>query len=112
MLMSMLLTAPSMSIWNTTREAVARSDGELLTTIACTLPNDASVGLHRAVGFTPVGVYRGVGYKLGAWHDVAWFERPLAPRVSDPPEPVPLPALDADAVRAALAEGLPLPRLT
>jgi phosphinothricin acetyltransferase len=76
------------------------------------LPNDASVGLHRAAGFTPVGVYRGVGYKRGAWHDVAWFERPLLPRVSDPPEPAPLPALDADALRAALAEGLPLLRLT
>ncbi len=30
------------------------------------LPNPASVGLHKAVGFRPVGVYRGVGYKLGA----------------------------------------------
>src|SRR5438067_5874826 len=30
------------------------------------LPNDASIALHRAVGFMPVGVYRGVGYKLGA----------------------------------------------
>ena len=70
-----------------------------------TLPNDASVALHRAAGFTPVGVYRGVGYKLGAWHDVAWFERALAPRVAEPPEPVPLPALDPDAVREALAAG-------
>ena len=34
------------------------------------LPNAASEGLHRAAGFTPVGVYRGVGYKRGAWHDV------------------------------------------
>jgi L-amino acid N-acyltransferase YncA len=36
------------------------------------LPNPASVGLHEAVGFRPVGVYREVGYKLGAWHDVGW----------------------------------------
>ena len=28
------------------------------------LPNAASVGLHEAVGFTPIGVYHGVGYKL------------------------------------------------
>ena len=58
-----------------------------------TLPNDASVGFHEACGFTRVGVYRGVGYKLGAWHDVLWLERALLPRVSDPQLPIPLPAL-------------------
>lgn len=43
------------------------------------LPNEASEGLHRAMGFTPVGVYRRVGWKHGAWHDVAWFQRDLGP---------------------------------
>jgi phosphinothricin acetyltransferase len=72
-----------------------------------TLPNAASVGLHTALGFTPVGVYRGVGYKLGAWHDVAWFERPLAPRIVEPPAPVALPELaDDGALARALASGL------
>ncbi len=42
-----------------------------------TLPNDASVALHRGVGFQPVGIFHRVGWKLGAWHDVAWFERAL-----------------------------------
>jgi L-amino acid N-acyltransferase YncA len=37
-----------------------------------TLPNDASEGLHRALGFAPVGTYRRIGYKFDAWHDVAW----------------------------------------
>jgi L-amino acid N-acyltransferase YncA len=50
-----------------------------------TLPNDASVGLHRALGFQPVGVYRRIGWKHGAWHDVAWTQRPLA-SADDPPE--------------------------
>ena len=49
-----------------------------------TLPNEASVGLHRALGFEPVGTYRAIGYKLGAWHDVHWCQRPLA-AVGDPP---------------------------
>ena len=44
------------------------------------LPNPSSVGLHESLGFTLVGVYRGVGYKFGAWHDVAWHSRDLAPR--------------------------------
>lgn len=37
-----------------------------------TLPNDASVGLHRSMGFEPVGTYRQIGWKHGRWHDVAW----------------------------------------
>ncbi|WP_205651099.1 GNAT family N-acetyltransferase [Tsuneonella mangrovi] len=41
------------------------------------LPNDASIGLHQAVGFTAVGVYREVGWKLGAWRDVSWWQRLL-----------------------------------
>ena len=52
-----------------------------------TLPNAASVGLHEAVGFQPVGVYRQVGFKCGAWHDVAWYQRPLQPRPGEPPAP-------------------------
>ena len=74
-----------------------------------TLPNPASSGMHRALGFTPVGVYRGVGYKNGAWHDVEWLERPLAPRIVNPPVPVPLPAiLESPHLDAALLKGLPL----
>lgn len=42
-----------------------------------TLPNEASVGLHRSLGFELIGVYKRVGWKFGAWQDVAWFHRPL-----------------------------------
>jgi len=42
-----------------------------------TLPNPGSVGLHLAVGFTPVGVFSRVGNKFGRWHDVSWFQKPL-----------------------------------
>lgn len=41
------------------------------------LPNDASVGLHEAMGFKPVGIYREVGRKFDAWHDVGWWQRLL-----------------------------------
>lgn len=52
------------------------------------VPNEASVGLHVAVGFEPVGTYRRVGWKLGRWHDVAWFQRPLGdPGDDEPPAP-------------------------
>lgn len=42
-----------------------------------TLPNDASVALHRGVGFEPIGVFRAIGWKFGRWHDVAWYQRRL-----------------------------------
>ncbi len=39
------------------------------------LPNDASIALHRALGFEPVGVYQEVGRKFGRFWDVAWYGR-------------------------------------
>jgi phosphinothricin acetyltransferase len=52
-----------------------------------TLPNDASVGLHRAMGFKPVGTYRRIGFKHGSWHDVAWVQRFIGSGEDPPPEP-------------------------
>ena len=51
------------------------------------LPNEASAAFHRALGFEPVGVYRRVGWKLGAWRDVAWVQRTLADGDDPPAEP-------------------------
>jgi phosphinothricin acetyltransferase len=42
-----------------------------------TLPNEASEGLHLAMGFEPIGVQRRIGWKHDAWHDVSWVQRPL-----------------------------------
>ena len=59
-----------------------------------TLPNPGSIGLHQAMGFQPVGVYRHIGFKCGAWHDVAWWQLVLREPGSDP-----LPPLDLDSIR-------------
>lgn len=40
-------------------------------------PNAASVALHERCGFHPLGTYRNVGFKFGAWHDVGWYQRAL-----------------------------------
>ena len=53
-----------------------------------TLPNPGSVGLHEALGFVPVGVYKNVGYKLGSWHDVGWWHRQLQPLPPEPRDPL------------------------
>jgi phosphinothricin acetyltransferase len=77
-----------------------------------TLPNPASVGLHEAVGFQPVGVYQAVGYKLGGWHDVGWWQRGLQPRPSLPIPPTAFAVLrqTSTAWEAALNAGMCLLR--
>jgi phosphinothricin acetyltransferase len=50
----------------------------LLAVAGITLPNPASIALHAACGFAPVGTFHNVGRKLGRTWDVEWYERPLA----------------------------------
>ena len=45
--------------------------------VGITLPNEASVRLHQAFGFEPVGVYREVGRKFGRFWDVATYLKPF-----------------------------------
>lgn len=42
-----------------------------------TLPNDASVGIHREFDFELIGTQREVGRKFGKFWDVALYEKPL-----------------------------------
>jgi phosphinothricin acetyltransferase len=51
------------------------------------LPNEESIGLHSALGFETAGVFRGVGYKDGQWHDVAWMQRSIGTASQPPAEP-------------------------
>ncbi|MBC7381205.1 MAG: N-acetyltransferase [Burkholderiaceae bacterium] len=58
------------------------------------LPNAASMALHESLGFKPLGVYRKVGFKRGAWHDVGWWQLQL----SEAAEPLPLRAFQAPSL--------------
>jgi phosphinothricin acetyltransferase len=51
-----------------------------------TLPNPARIQLHRRLGFELVGVYKQVGFKGGAWHDVSWWDLTLQPAGLEPGE--------------------------
>ncbi|MCS4511464.1 GNAT family N-acetyltransferase [Xylophilus ampelinus] len=47
--------------------------------------NAGSIGVHRAAGFTQVGVLKSVGWKFGAWRDIVLMEKPLgAADTTDP----------------------------
>jgi L-amino acid N-acyltransferase YncA len=91
--------------------ALLRGQGFHAAHAGITLPNPASVGLHESLGFVPVGVYRSVGFKLGAWRDVGWWQLELRPRVGQPAPP--LSTTEAKATTGwagALAAGEPLLR--
>ena len=56
-----------------------------------TSPNPASERLHRAFGFELMGVQPHAGFTCGAWHDVAWYVREIAPFEDAPAPPAPFP---------------------
>ena len=71
-----------------------------------TLPNEASVVFHESFGFTHVGTFGRVGYKLGAWHDVGYWQMAIQFSQGRPAPPQPLPAyLDDRRLQEALNAG-------
>ncbi|MGH7565479.1 MAG: GNAT family N-acetyltransferase [Gemmatimonadota bacterium] len=54
-----------------------RSDGYKSAIGVVALPNPASEGLMKALGFRPVGIIRDAGFKLDRWWDVALWQRLL-----------------------------------
>lgn len=71
---------------------VLRAQGFVSAFAGIALPNAASIGLHEALGFVPIGVYRNVGYKLGGWRDVGWYQLALA---NAPAQPAPTQAFSS-----------------
>ena len=53
--------------------------------------NAASIGVHRALGFVPVGTIRSAGWKFDRWLDVVLMQKALGAGDTDPP-PAPPPA--------------------
>ena len=71
------------------------------------LPNPGSVGLHESLGFFHVGTYRNVGYKLGAWHDVGWWQLELmSPQVEPAPPKLLREVQSSEEFRRRLSRGL------
>jgi len=57
-------------------------------------------------------VYRAVGYKLGAWHDVEWWYLALRPHAVPPGPPVEFEHIrDSPGSHTALAAGMRLLRI-
>ena len=86
--------------------AILRLQGFVRAYAGITLPNAESVGFHESFGFTKVGTFRRVGYKLGAWHDVGYWQIAIQSSKGRPAPPQPLPALLNDGgLQKALTAG-------
>jgi L-amino acid N-acyltransferase YncA len=69
---------------------VLEAQGFAQAIAAITLPNEASVRLHEAVGFQQIGTYERVGFKFREWRSVGLWQRALAGLSTRPEEPKPV----------------------
>ena len=96
----------------TTLLSILRLQGFASAFAGTTLPNPASIGLHRGMGFEPVGVYRDVGFAAGIWLDTAWWQVSLRGQMTDPERPRDVGEVEGSpAWNEAIAAGESLVRL-
>ncbi|CAN5607110.1 GNAT family N-acetyltransferase [soil metagenome] len=62
-----------------------RAQGSVNAFAGIALPNPASVRLFESFGFERIAVQKSVGFKLGAWHDVGWWQHRLREATVPPP---------------------------
>lgn len=67
-----------------------------------TSPNENSEKLHEYFGFKRLGIYHSTGYKCGAWHDVAWFEKTVGDYDLEPKPFVSIQEIDKNAIMEIL----------
>lgn len=69
-----------------------------------TLPNDRSTAFHEKFGFYYFTTYEKIGYKLGQWHDVGWWQYDVNPHTIDPADPILFSAIDRSSVDLILSK--------
>jgi len=88
---------------------ILRLQGFRMAFAAIVLPNDPSIALHKSVGFSAIGEFKSVGYKLGEWQDMGWWQLDLLPTELKPASHTSLPEVENSgqfrrAIKAGLAE--------
>jgi phosphinothricin acetyltransferase len=81
---------------------IVKEQGFVNVYAVITLPNKRSVAFHESFGFTYFTTYRNVGYKLGRWHDVGWWQYVVNDVKNEMKDPVLFPALNKDFVDEVL----------
>ena len=67
-----------------------------------TAENEASIAMHRRMGFCEIGLHERTGYKLGRWHDVVWMARRT--REGEPGRLLPVGELEEHSVHRLMEE--------
>lgn len=70
--------------------AILREQGYFNAVSVIALPNDASIGLHESMGFTKIGTFMNMGYKLEGWHNTGWWQLALCAMPTHPQAPIPI----------------------
>jgi len=78
---------------------VLRGQGFVNAVGVIALPNPASIALHESLGFERIADLKHIGFKLGGWHDVGWWQLTLGALPSPPTPPVALRECLPDADR-------------
>ena len=60
-------------------------DFRLMVAVIGDEDSHGSIGLHRSLGFEPVGIFKGIGYKHGRWLSTVLMQRPLRRGTTEPP---------------------------
>lgn len=66
------------------------------------LPNDKSVRLHESCGFKWFANYENVGYKLGKWKTVGWWQLTINEYNDEPLPPIKFSEIDKSVVNEIL----------
>ncbi|MCX6146944.1 MAG: GNAT family N-acetyltransferase [Candidatus Kapabacteria bacterium] len=66
---------------------ILKAQGFINAYAGIALPNDASIALHKSLGFEIIGIYHKTGYKFGKWIDVSWWEKKIQDLPNEPQNP-------------------------
>lgn len=82
--------------------SILKAQGFITVYAVINLPNDRSVAFHESMGFKYFATYEKVGYKLGQWKDVGWWQLQLNEYTAEPAAPIKFSALDQKIITAAI----------
>lgn len=68
--------------------SILKAQGFTTVYAVINLPNDQSVAFHEKLGFTYFATYEKVGYKLGRWKNVGWWQLQLNEYLPEPFAPL------------------------